>query len=163
MKLLFPSSLIALVVLTCSAAPQPSLAALGADDTRSKVLAEKARVFNTLAKDFLAISKAQRKDLPNFETALNLAATTTRTSDYLFAASSLLFVYDNISSRTDRKMISPFIMETLESYAKSLELSAEEANLLAAYTDIPGIATSAVRLKDEIRASVVLLRSINLR
>lgn len=124
-------------------------------DTRIK------RLFD-YEQDFIEFTKSNRNNTNEYEIARELVTVARESSDLVDAASSLLFVYDNITSKADRATVSRFIESKLSTYVQMLDLSIKQINLQLSYTKSVGIAASGTRLKEELRDIKSLLESIRL-
>ena len=89
-----------------------------------------------------------------------------QTSEYLAAASDLVFIYDMMSDGNDRSItkerISAFIKKRINYYAERAESFVGTVNNDISHTKSPGMAASALRLKEELRKVAALLKSTDI-
>jgi hypothetical protein len=122
-------------------------------------LSEQSKVFLTMAKDSTEMARGHRGNSTEFQVALDLNAAATSASDYLGAASDMLWIYDQISTPADRTVVRSYINKRLNDYASFFDLLIKQVNLNLSFSGSSGIAATAVRLRDELRSGQHLLKS----
>ena len=125
-----------------------------------QMLSEQSKVFLTMAKDFTEMAKGRRGDSTEFQIALDLNAAATSASDYLSAASDMLWIYDQISAPADQTVVRSYIKKRLNDYASFFDIFIKQVNLNLSFSGSSGIAATAVRLRDELRSGQNLLKSV---
>jgi hypothetical protein len=121
----------------------------------------KVKQFGDYERDFLDYTKSHRSDLMEFEISSNLQIVASRTGDLLDAVEALLLIYDYISCDLDRETVRRVIKVQLAHYIKRVDLSISEVNHHLSFTKNPAIATSAARMKEDLRETKDLLESIS--
>ena len=72
------------------------------------------------------------------------------------------YVYVNMTIADDRSRVRPMIQESFARYIRRLDTSISVVNVFVSNTQSASIATSAAKMKDDIREAMVLLESLDL-
>lgn len=126
-------------------------------------LSDKSSSYRTFAKDLLDMAETRQRDPEELRVAYELSAIAERASDYLSAASDLLWIYDQITSPVDRATIRSYINNQLESYSRLLEHAIKGVNVNISVSTSAGIAATGTRLRDELRDGRLILKSVAIR
>lgn len=127
-----------------------------------KRLLELDKRLRTIAKDLLQSSKALGNRDPERDNVSSLIASSQRSSNYVAHAMDVLWLYQNMSSATDRQNVRTFVKDSLESLAKFLDLEIEQVNYITADTNKPGIVTTATELRSVVRQIIEVLNGVRL-
>ena len=146
--------LIAVVVCLFQFAAAPCSAL--SHDT-SAALAAALKRLDAYYGDFADLAAAHIQDDMEFWIATSCCSTTRTAFAYINSAKTLLELHKVLSCSADRTKSARIIRETFRYYAKELELLANEAQKIGAHTNVPGLALSAGKLRDELRALVTVL------
>ena len=128
-----------------------------------KKLDDKSRLYLAIGKDLLEMSKAQQRNIDQFQCVIDLQAAAIQASDYFSAASDIVHIYDMIDARSDKARVKPYINNRLEQYSQLVEISIKLVNLSLSNLTIAGIAATGTRLRDELRDGQSLLSTAKIR
>jgi hypothetical protein len=114
------------------------------------------------SEDFLAFAKSKRDNPSEWQICYNLHAASLQTADYLDTISSLIYVYSNISRKTDRLVVRPFIQKKVKLITEQISLSVKQVNNEVVYTNNPAVAASGTRLREDLRKVIEYLHDFHL-
>ena len=108
-------------------------------------------------KDLGQIGKALGDRDPGRQLVTELRSSCERTSGYLSHATDVLWLYNGMSSQTDRNNLREYTDRSLKQLIKFLTMEVERTNGAIALTNKPEIVKSATELKNLIRESIEIL------
>ncbi len=121
-------------------------------------LLTKSDRFDNYSEDFLALSKSAKGEDWNAPNAL--FSTATAVQDYVFAALSLLTIYENLSCQSDRAMAWAVLKSRLDYYARQIDHHIEAVNIRLSQVRIPAVAASGTQMKEDMRGLKMFFESI---
>jgi hypothetical protein len=127
-----------------------------------KVVVAKHKQFTEYQEDFVHFGKSGI-GTDEYHYAMDLGNVAGDTANSLGAVNTLLEIYGNLSCAEDRANVRPVIGRELGYYSKMIGLSVEEANLVIAHTQMPGVAAEGTRMRDDLRQVKSIFDSIKLR
>jgi len=124
-----------------------------------KTLLSKQGQFLEHVRDFKEYGLSYPFDIDRATGLFNEAA---RAADVLESVNLSLYVYVNMTIADDRSRVRPMIQESFARYIRRLDTSISVVNVFVSNTQSASIATSAAKMKDDIREAMVLLGSLDL-
>lgn len=128
--------------------------------TSWQLLNTKVKLFNDYARDFIEFAKSQHRNTLEYEICFGLQNVAERAADHADSASTSLEIYGNVSCTSDRAKIQPVVRAQLSYYVKQLDSEVSEVNSDLSDTKIPAVATTGIRLKDDLRDLKAILNSL---
>jgi hypothetical protein len=153
-------------------------ASAGADAIK---LQEKGKVLGDHAKDLAVIGRQIKAsvdpgqiqdldgirrayaDLHEHNIAMNLSQYAFEEAKQLLIVSDLLLVYGHMSCDLDKALMRPVLQAMMRTYAEEMDDAVGLVNHGLAQTRQPGVATTAARIRDDLRENKALIESIVLR
>ncbi len=90
---------------------------------------------------------------------MRLSDVATRNREVIWAVTNLLVIYDVISNQADKDKVKPLVTVNLRYYSDKFDGEIKYVNGLISLTKLPGVATDAVSLREDLSETKNLLDS----
>jgi hypothetical protein len=127
-------------------------------NTPSHDLDSVMKIFSNYSKDFRAVEQPLHGDeLSEVEFLDGVASTA---EDRLFAANTMLGMYDAVSCKPDRVKLNPILKKQLDYYSWQMDNEANRTAGSLQFAKTPAVAQMGLRMKDDLRAAKARLDTI---
>jgi hypothetical protein len=112
-------------------------------------LVAKSHRFLSYEDDFVAFAHNAKGD--DKRTTFELFDAASSVHQFVFAAGSLLNIYDSLSCRSDRESAWAIIRTAFDHYARQTENHIKTVNSRLSYVKVPAVAASGTQMKEDMR------------
>lgn len=118
------------------------------------------RHFNDYQRDFASFMSSQGHNDFEFVLSSTLAHVAESADLYLDTTYRLLWLYENMTCEQDKALTAQTIKLMIPSYLQLMEAQLTDTNNGLSHTRLPGMAATAVRMRDDLREARTLLYSL---
>lgn len=89
-----------------------------------------------------------------------LTAVASQTTDHLMAIETMINMFNNINSNADRNRTRPILLAYLRLNSEYSDKQADRIAAISGQSNVPAITLIASKMRDEMRASILTLKTV---